>query len=242
MQRREATAGNFADVMSIPLFIKLPLQETGAVDDTNVESIDLLPTIADALGIKLRMPVNGSSLFDNSHPERTGKTSYSPSGDRMAVPASVLDNRSVVQELRARFGSPADPVGLFRVGPRTDLLGRKSEDFVTAEAPVTELEMRRYRTRYSDDRDELVPCYFEGKVALPRSIREPLELAVAVNGVIQAVTRTYEFGGLNDQFTAMVPEQALRVGENDIQFYTISSQADVLRLTRCKLAESKTKK
>jgi hypothetical protein len=242
MQRREATAGNFADVMSIPLFIKLPLQETGAVDDTNVESIDLLPTIADALGIKLRMPVNGSSLFDNSHPERTGKTSYSPSGDRMAVPASVLDNRSVVQELRARFGSPADPVGLFRVGPRTDLLGRKSEDFVTAEAPVTELEMRRYRTRYSDDRDELVPCYFEGKVALPRSIREPLELAVAVNGVIQAVTRTYEFGGLNDQFTAMVPEQALRVGENDIQFYTISSQADGLRLTRCKLAESKTKK
>jgi hypothetical protein len=61
----------------------------------------------------------------------------------------------------------------------------------------------------------------------------PVRIAVAVNGIVQAVTRTYDFDGLRDQWTAMVPEQAFRVGENDVQFYTISGAPPELRLSRC---------
>ena len=39
--------------MSVPLFIKLPGQTEGRIDDRNVESVDILPTIADVLGISI---------------------------------------------------------------------------------------------------------------------------------------------------------------------------------------------
>ena len=230
--RRGVTPGNVVDLMSVPLFIKTPGQQTGAVNDKNVESVDILPTIADVLGIKLELPVDGRSVFA-AVPERTEKTIFPIVGERMAVPLSALDDRSVVQELQTRFGSSADRGGMYRIGPHPELLGRSIADLEIADAPATEIKLRRFGTRYSDDRDELVPCYFEGKVVSPRSIPEPIRMVVAINGIIQGTTRTYEFDGLRDQWAAMVPEQAFRVGENDVQFYTISGTAPDLRLTRC---------
>lgn len=238
--RRQVSQNNAADVMSIPLFIKLPGQETGAVNDRNVESIDLLPTIADVLRIKLPIPADGHSVFDDSRPEPTQKTIYPSVGERLSVPASVLNDRTIVKELLERFGSSADPDGLYRIGPHPELIGRSIADLVMADAPATELELRRFETRYSDDRNKLVPCYFEGSVVSPRSIQEPVRIAVAVNGIIHGVTRTYEFDRRREHWTAMVPEQAFRVGENDVQFYAISGQAPQLRLTRCSVkVESK---
>ena len=231
--RRGVTPGNVADLMSVPLFIKVPGQQTGAANDKNVESVDILPTVADVLGIKLPLPVDGRSVFDATLPERTEKTIFPIVGKRMSVPAAVLKDRTVVQELRARFGSAADHAGVYRIGPHPELLGRSVEDLVLDDAPATEIRLRRSGTRYSDDRDELVPCYFEGRVVSPRPMHDPVQLAVAINGVIQAVTRTYEFDGLRDHWTAMVPEQAFRVGENDVRFYAISGQSPELRLTRC---------
>lgn len=238
MTRREVTPDNAADIMSVPLLIKMPGQQTGDVNDKNVESVDILPTITDVLRIKLPLPVDGHSIFEESFVEPAQKIIVPSVGRQMSVPASVLDDRTIVNELRSRFGSSADAGGLYRIGPHSDLIGKSLSDLMLTEAPAVVIELRHSGTRYSDDRDELVPCYFEGRVVSPgpergSPIQEPVPIAVAVNGIIQAVTRTYEFDGLRDQWTAMVPEQAFRVGENDIQFYAISGQAPELRLTRC---------
>ena len=238
LSRRGVEAGNAADVMSIPLFIKVPGQHAGAVNDRNVETIDILPTVADVLRIKLSFPVDGRSVFDATLPERNQKTIFPALGERMSVPASVLNEATVVQELSDRFGSSkdpssADPADLYRIGPHPELLGRSVADLIMADVPAIEIALRRSGTRYSEDREELVPCYFEGSIVSPRSIQEPVRIAVAVNGVIQAVTRTYEFETQRDHWAAMVPEQALRLGDNDVQFYAISGQSPDLRFTRC---------
>ena len=59
---RFANEGNLSEIMSMPLFIKMPGQHEGRVDDRDAETIDILPTIADALGIVLPWPVDGVSL------------------------------------------------------------------------------------------------------------------------------------------------------------------------------------
>jgi hypothetical protein len=42
-----------------PLIIKLPNQKQGAIDDSNIMAYDILPTIADVLGIEIPWPVTG---------------------------------------------------------------------------------------------------------------------------------------------------------------------------------------
>ena len=47
--RRNVTSGNLVDIAFMPLFVKLPGQKRGRIDDSFVQTIDILPTIAAAL-------------------------------------------------------------------------------------------------------------------------------------------------------------------------------------------------
>ena len=64
--RRSDAGPHAGDVRRVPLFIKAPYQRTGQRSDRPTKTIDILPTIADILGIELPWPVDGSSL--NSSP------------------------------------------------------------------------------------------------------------------------------------------------------------------------------
>jgi hypothetical protein len=86
---------------------------------------------------------------------------------------------------------------------------------------------------YSPDPQALVPCYIEGRVLSASASEQPTSIAVAVNGTIRAVTRTYQLDGIRDRWSAMVPEAAFHDGENDVQYFAIESAPPDLRLTRC---------
>ena len=60
--RRSDAGPHSGDIMRVPLFIKAPYQRMGDRSDRPAKTIDILPTIADILGIELPWPVNGSSL------------------------------------------------------------------------------------------------------------------------------------------------------------------------------------
>lgn len=63
-KRRKPTKNTFADIALVPLFIKYPQQTLGAIDDRPVETIDILPTIANTLNILLKDTINGQALND----------------------------------------------------------------------------------------------------------------------------------------------------------------------------------
>jgi hypothetical protein len=52
---------NTPDLMWVPQFIKAPGQDGGVVDDRNWEQVDLLPTVADLVGIPVPWPTEGVS-------------------------------------------------------------------------------------------------------------------------------------------------------------------------------------
>ncbi len=74
--RRGARSNNYQDIVLVPLFIKTPHQEKGAVNDLNVSNMDILPTIADILRVQLPW-VQGISVFDPSIKNRTSKRFFS---------------------------------------------------------------------------------------------------------------------------------------------------------------------
>ena len=59
---RTLDPGNISDIAPVPLFVKLPDQHRALVDDRSARTIDILPTIADVLGIRLPWRVDGRSL------------------------------------------------------------------------------------------------------------------------------------------------------------------------------------
>src|SRR5215211_3764507 len=61
--RRTASGPAAADILGVPLLVKLPGQRHGGIDDRRATTADVLPTIADALGVRLGWRTDGRSLL-----------------------------------------------------------------------------------------------------------------------------------------------------------------------------------
>ncbi|HEY1738208.1 MAG TPA: sulfatase-like hydrolase/transferase, partial [Acidimicrobiia bacterium] len=59
--QRAVTANNYDELLWVPLFIKAPHQTEGVVDDRASMTLDILPTIAERLGIALSWDIEGAA-------------------------------------------------------------------------------------------------------------------------------------------------------------------------------------
>ena len=78
--RRNISAGNLVDIAFMPLFVKLPGQHRGRIDDSFAQTTDVLPTIAAALHTRLPWPVDGKPLIGRKLPHDGTVTIASSSG------------------------------------------------------------------------------------------------------------------------------------------------------------------
>ena len=224
--RRAPSADTLPDIMSIPFFVKLPRQREGGPSDRNVESIDILPTIADVLGIELPITLDGHSLADPAAPERDKKQFWNDDG-RSVVDARFNEKYWTLDRMLHMFGDGSDAGRLFRIGPNSGLVGQEVTNVVAVRESSFSLELVHPRNDAAAD-SNYMPCYLDGRLRPPPP--SPIELAVAVNGTIRAVTRTYTDKGMKDVFTAMLPESSLVPGENEFVIYVVSDEAGRLSL------------
>lgn len=234
--RRIIDAENRAELLSIPLFVKRPGQHAGVVNDQDVESVDIFPTIAGEVGIELEARTDGWSMFDPQHAPRQHKT-YGGFQEMRTVDPAVIRNSEIPQHILRRFGPSSNPDGLFHIGPHPDLIGRPVSSLnVELSTPVT-VELLRYDDQVHPGPTKVVPCLFEGRLELTAATATPTVLAVAVNGTIQAVTRTYlQPGQPSRQFAAMVPEHVYQTPQNDVQFYVVTGSGPGRQLRLCRKA------
>ncbi len=217
--RRVVTATNHADIMSVPLFIKYPHQQHGGIDDRNAESVDILPTILDALGLKTDYRPDGRSLLGSPVPGRRSKRLVTDAEQTLNFPAG-LDGlfASVSRKLELFGGGEYDP---YRLGDRYGWIGRMAP----ATAAASPIRCRLDREAYYGSVDPAAPVVLTniaGRLqrAQANGHPAPLQLAVAVNGTVRATTETY-FDDGQEKFAALVPEDALRAGRNDIAVYDL---------------------
>jgi hypothetical protein len=223
--RRPLTKTNFQDIMPVPLIIKAPNQRDGRISDRNVETIDILPTIADILGIKLPWPVDGHSALDHSVPERKVKVVFlKKAKERLVLDAVALKRKYVtLHQKLALFGSGSRRLGLFKIGPNNELVGQK----------VTEAELRgEAKATIGVDSATLfttvnlnarfVPAHITGYVQSGSHSGGRLNLAIAVNGTIQAVTQTSTLENGVGAWSAVVDEASFRAGHNGVEVFMVS--------------------
>lgn len=232
MSGRLPTDKNLAEIMSVPLFIKLPNQQTGDVIDLNVQTTDVLPTILDVLKLTPPVAVQGRSVLAQQFSELPTKVFTDGSRD-FVVEASFEGKYQVLAEQLGKFGTGADPFKIYRIGPHSDLLG-KSVNEVTIQARS---QFQVHPINYSNVVDYQgqghVTTYLQSQITPAVTSEEPIEFAIAVNDTIWGTTRTYRVPYLRDYWSVMLPESAISKGENQIRIFQITKSPQGISLSEC---------
>jgi Sulfatase len=219
--RRNISAGNLVDIAFMPLFVKLPGEHRGRIDDSFVQTIDILPTIAAALHARVPWHVDGKPLIGRKLPTDGTVSVLDFDGHPVQsdLRALLVKRRRALDQQIATFGT--GPLGrVYRIGPHRDLLGRKVAS-LTVKATGSEGAHASGRKNFAavDPSARFIPTYVTGTIRGPHPDQQ--DLAVAVNGTIEAVTRTYAELG-ETKFSAMIPERSLHAGANTIKVYAVS--------------------
>jgi sulfatase-like protein len=240
--RREVSPSNVDEIAPVPLFIKAPGQRRARVDRSYVRSIDIVPTIADMLGLRIDWPHDGRSAFSpRTRRRRVVRLVTRDFAGVVAIGARRLERRRRANvERRVRlFGTGAQSLLLlgspwgrvYHVGRPQGLLGRRVNGLrvIRAGRPrarIANAPLARAVRRSS----MIVPLQVEGRIH-PGRPGAKRHLAVAVNGVIQGLGRSFRLEGIDGEFfSVLVPEHSLRPGRNDVRVFELFRRGRSLAL------------
>ena len=225
---------SFADVGSVPLLIKEPGQRTGRVRDTNVETSDALPTVAAALGTALPWEADGTDALAADWVERPVKTMFLFDGTRrMEGPADLGEQVAAAVDWKYTLVDAGDPLRAAGGAAYDQLVGEpvNAHDSGTGAAFEATMDFPELLDAV-DPAGDFVPAELTGHVAFPAAGPDDPSLtpsiAVALNGVVAAVTRphTLSANGLRAVWDVLVDPELLQPGVNALGIYGIREAAD----------------
>ncbi len=237
---RDVTDSNAAEILAVPLVIKLPRAApraaAGQIDDRPASTIDVLPTIADVLGVRIPWPVDGTSLVAPlparvAHRRDTPARIYVDDATRVREfgPDQIAAGlKATVAWKLALFGTDAWPAT--RVPGTEGLVGRALTT-LTIVRDGSGLRPRLARPLAFEDVDlgaRVLPAQVTGWIEpRPRAQQQPIALAVGVNDRIVATTQTLP---RQSRWSALVPPSVLHRGANRLSLFLVDpSHPDVLR-------------
>jgi hypothetical protein len=231
--RRALTDENYREILGVPLFIKRPGQMRGEIVERNVETIDLLPTLAAAVGVEVPWPIDGEDLFRPNPAPRAEKRAQSFSARLKSgawrLPAGFLGEPAELLRRLEIFGTgPA--AGLLRYGPSSTWIGRPLAALprgAAADISVSLSEPSAFAA--VDPEQDPLPILVVGTLKGARA-RAGTKLAIAMNGVVAGTTWSVEAPD-GPRFRVLVGESALRAGKNTVEVFAIEGEPPVLRAT-----------
>jgi hypothetical protein len=221
------SAGNSHEIMWTPFFIKPPGQTAGSVDDGRVETIDILPTIADVLGFDLPDDVDGVSRLGGGGPADMAarildwRFSTLEPDDGEFVTVDGPTGFAGVLDAGPSAGTASDPLRGQRIGPHGDLIGEMVDDLevgrsrsmdITLDIPVDGFDVA------------------EGALVVPAYVSAHYEggpfgwVALALDGEIVAVAQTYESGFGTSDLAATLPPERLTAGSHEVELFAIDGE------------------
>ncbi len=226
------------DVLGVPFFIKLPRQQRGSVSWRNVESIDIVPSIAHAIGLQLPWNVDGCSVFDESCPDRLKKVTFEARfrqphlNRRFELDPDIVLRPDTLRRKIGLFGTGSTPGGLHRFGPYARLVGRRVEELGSIGTAPGGAVLAPMKRKLPIGREEqLVPARVMGFLEMPDDLRDRVHVAVAVGGIVRTVVAAPVFKDRH-RLAAMIPEAALEDEEAERTLYLVkgSPESPVLQL------------
>jgi hypothetical protein len=230
--RRDPSKTNLGDIAFIPLFVKLPAQTDGRVVEKHVSSVDVLPTIASVLGVKVHWRVDGHSALT----DRPGSSAVRVSGFSMPYRAAQKLRVRARERKLGLFGSGSWGPRMAASGRYWRLVGEPPHASGSVDGTATIDGVGSRLLRKFPRNSPLVPSPLAGSIS---GLAKSTTLAFALNGRIAAVTRVYrEPSGGALRFSALVGESGFRTGRNAVMAYVVTGKASKPRLRAIRVALS----
>ncbi len=222
---RELESGNENDIINVPLFIKYPGQTGPETALQPAASIDLLPTILQALGSRPPWPVDGSALQGKDLGGDLPVIVYNKQGGRKEVPFRSGERQASVADKVARFGQ-TDVRGLYG-HPYPELIDQPASNIrrVSGTAGAARIDGLEKIVR-PDSHSDWLPALVKGRVELTACRERCPELALVLNEHIAAVIRPHWESGTIGSFITVVSESHFRQERNQIGLYSIERCGD----------------
>jgi Sulfatase len=220
--RRKVTPSNIDEVAPVPLFVKAPGQRRGRVDRTLVRALDVLPTVARLLGLRIPWSHEGrpAGALSDDRAVRMPTRSFTRT---ISIGLAAFDRRRRENiARRTRLFGTGSWLSVYRAGPHPELFGARLAAAARLRDPrVSAVLDDPGRWRDVDLRARTLPLEVWGHVTRGRP-GERRTVAVALNGRVCGLQRTYALHGV-ESFAVIVPDRCLRQGRNAVSVVPLRS-------------------
>jgi hypothetical protein len=214
--------------------VKRPGQRTGHVSGALAQTLDVTPTIANAVNVPLGYHADGRSVFG---PAASGRQTVRIVKRDFSSVVSIskrrwIARRAAVVRRRLRELGSGDWPSLFTAYPQgRELIGQHVGKVPEAGRVRATLSLARSFAHVRSS-SGVVPCEIAGRIdgSGPTTERD---IAVAVNGRIEAVGRSFHLRGERvESYSVMVPETSLHNGRNTVEVLEVGDNGHVALLAR----------
>jgi hypothetical protein len=219
--RRHPTKTNLADLAFTPLFMKLPGEQDARIVDRHVVSVDILPTIAEVLGLEIPWKTAGRSALDGG----AGSGTVKVQDVAAPYPAILAQRQASLARLLRLFGTGTWGLQFYGTGRYRALVGKRLRavgiaGHIYGEARVDAVGSSMLRAL--PRRSPLIPSPLVGDLA---GVEPGTPLALALNGRIAAVTTAYRDPSGPIRFSALAAEFGFSDGRNRARLFAVSGPA-----------------
>lgn len=200
------------EVANPPLFIKYPGQKRGEASDEHSMTLDIVPTIAQALDVKDPYEFDGFPLQGPVPDRPIAVKDIKNRETSVELPEMVAQRDAAIKRANRRLGKGP----IYTLGPAPQLIGRPAPpvpEGTTAVALDNPGIWDDYRPRR-----RIVPMNVTG--VLESGAGTDLTIAVGVNGRIAGTAGSFEFEGAN-RFGTLIDPSSLVPGRNEITVYAV---------------------
>ncbi len=228
----------YADILYTPLLIKGPGLDTGEVRDDNAMSIDVVPTIADMVGVEIPWDLDGISLRSatrdstEKHFHKVGTNGGGGGfggfgggmdlGPAVTFDASVYGPKMLARNVDTLLRGDNPGHRLFDIAEHGDLVGRGTADIGVGAPSGLHAEI--------DDVDDLeanstadgtVPAQVVGAIDSGLAQGQQVTVAVALNGVIAGVFPTWVDGAVRHRIGGILDPSLIAPGSNRVELFVV---------------------
>jgi len=213
----DAAGEVYDDVLPVPLFVKAPGQATGVVDPRDAQTVDLLPTVLDLLGIDdwQNWDLDGVSLVGDIVESRSSRVLGVGELARAPDPLGSAERQWQLLGQLALNGE------IFAVGPFAELVGERVDD------PEVSAALGERQVGPVEEWRDVDPA--SGELPLLVALTDPIRvekgdwLAAALNGVIAGVGPVFAKADGRLLAEVMVDPAAVVPGRNTLEVFSIAS-------------------
>lgn len=210
------------DIYRVPLFVKLPGQAGGTVDDCAVTVLDIVPTIARSLGVSPDWELAGADLARGCPDRKTRTVTWLTGTIEQAFGVDALLDRVGYYDRWVDADGSADDIA--RAGPYGSLIGTTVPvNAPTENAVKWTLSNHAAFDRVTSGRFGSVPTRATGMITARRELAVDEEILIAVNDRFVGVVR--EAAGLgawrSTLYSSSLLSRLIADGENDVTLWTV---------------------